>query len=183
MPRKTNRQQATDALHQAFLAQLLLETAEANIDDTSDDSDLDMDEDDDFDLLNSDDDIPAPLSHTILKVLAQVHAIFYVNERGEIKKSGEQLYLLLHVWKHSEPGIFRSYLCMTPACFDKLVDALHPHAAFHNQSSNLQMPVDVQVAIALYCFGYYGNAASTIKVALWAGVGYGTVCIVTQRVI
>lgn len=44
------------------------------------------------------------------------------------------------------------------------------------------MPVAEQVAIALYCFGHYGNAASQMKVALWAGVGYGTVSLVTSQV-
>ena len=45
------------------------------------------------------------------------------------------------------------------------------------------MPVEQQLAIALYRFGHYGNAASTMKVALWAGVGFGTVPLVTKRVI
>ena len=31
------------------------------------------------------------------------------------------------------------------------------------------------MAITLYHFGHFGNAASTLKTALWAGVGYGTV--------
>jgi len=45
------------------------------------------------------------------------------------------------------------------------------------------MPVDEQLAIALYHFGHYGSAASTMRVALWAGVGFGTVSLVTNRVI
>lgn len=45
------------------------------------------------------------------------------------------------------------------------------------------MPVEAQLAIALYRFGHYGNAASTMKVALWAGVGFGTVPLVTNQVI
>jgi hypothetical protein len=53
---------------------------------------------------------------------------------------------------------------------------------FHNNSNNPQMPVAEQVAIALYHFGHYGNAASQMKVALWAGVGYGTVSLVTSQV-
>ena len=44
------------------------------------------------------------------------------------------------------------------------------------------MPIDQQIAIALYHFGHYGNAASTMKVALWAGVGFGTVSLVTKQV-
>ena len=178
MPRKTDRQQATDALSHAFLTQLLIE-AEANLDDNSD-SDLDIDEGDSS--LGSDSDDNTLLSHTLLEALAQIHAHRFINERREIKKSGIQLYLLLHEWKYSDPGIFCLYLRMTPGCFDKLVDVLHPHAAFHNKSSNIQMPVEMQVAIALYCFRHYGNAASTIKVVLWSGVGYGTVCLVTRRV-
>jgi hypothetical protein len=46
----------------------------------------------------------------------------------------------------------------------------------------MQMPIEEQLAIAFYHFGHYGNAASTVKVALWAGVGYGTVCLVTCRI-
>ena len=45
------------------------------------------------------------------------------------------------------------------------------------------MAVNEQLAIALYCFGHYGNAVSTMKVALWAGPGFGTVPLVTNRVI
>ena len=44
------------------------------------------------------------------------------------------------------------------------------------------MAVQDQIAIALYRFRHYGNAATTVKVALWAGIGYGTVCLVTNHV-
>lgn len=44
------------------------------------------------------------------------------------------------------------------------------------------MPVREQVAICLFRFGHFGNASSTLKVALWAGVSYGTVRLVTKRV-
>lgn len=44
------------------------------------------------------------------------------------------------------------------------------------------MPVDIHLAITLYRFGHYGNAAGTHEVALWAGVGYGTVRNATARV-
>ncbi|KIK71838.1 hypothetical protein PAXRUDRAFT_181755 [Paxillus rubicundulus Ve08.2h10] len=48
-------------------------------------------------------------------------------------------------------------------------------------SSNVpQMAVDAQLAIALYRFGHYGNAISTTMVTLWAGVGYGTIQLVTN---
>ncbi|KAF8980234.1 hypothetical protein BDQ17DRAFT_1439032 [Cyathus striatus] len=56
-----------------------------------------------------------------------------------------------------------------------LVMILQDHAIFQNNSSCEQMPVEQQVAITLYRFHHYGNAASAMKVALWAGVSYGTV--------
>lgn len=68
---------------------------------------------------------------------------------------------------------------MSPACFDSLVTSIKDHPVFHNNSNHSQMPVEEQLANTLYCFAHYGNAASTMKVALWAGVGYGTVKLVT----
>src|SRR5205085_1718879 len=86
-------------------------------------------------------------------------------------------------WKVNRPEIFRSYLRISPTCFDALVSAIEGHEVFQNNSNHSQIPVPQQLAIALYRFGHYGNAASTLKVALWAGVGYGTVQLVTCRVI
>ncbi|KAH9159806.1 hypothetical protein EDB89DRAFT_1864238, partial [Lactarius sanguifluus] len=63
-----------------------------------------------------------------------------------------------------------------------LVKAIQYHPSFHNDSNNPQMPVERQVAIVLFRFGHYGNAVSTMKVALWAGVGYGTVQNATVQV-
>ncbi|KAG2738854.1 hypothetical protein P692DRAFT_201903961 [Suillus brevipes Sb2] len=84
--------------------------------------------------------------------------------------------------KFSRSEIFRAYVRVTPDCFDVLVSTLQDDPVFHNQSNLPQMPVDAQLAIALYRFGHYGNAISTKLVALWAGVGYGTVRFITQRV-
>ncbi|PIL29413.1 hypothetical protein GSI_09465 [Ganoderma sinense ZZ0214-1] len=44
------------------------------------------------------------------------------------------------------------------------------------------MPVETQVAIALWRFGRYGNGASLQQVANWAGCGKGMVDLVTRRV-
>jgi hypothetical protein len=53
---------------------------------------------------------------------------------------------------------------------------------FSNNSNNAQMPVEEQLAIALFRFGHGRNAASLQKVANWAGVGKGTVLLATRRV-
>ena len=55
-------------------------------------------------------------------------------------------------------------------------------SVFHNQSHADQIPVQDQVAIALYRFRHYGNGATIMKVALWAGIGFGTVRLVTNHV-
>ncbi|KIK02692.1 hypothetical protein K443DRAFT_96467 [Laccaria amethystina LaAM-08-1] len=54
---------------------------------------------------------------------------------------------------------------------------------FHNNSHNSQIPIEEQVIIALFRFGHYRNAASIMKVALQFGVGFGTVHLVTTRVL
>ncbi|KIK77730.1 hypothetical protein PAXRUDRAFT_107317, partial [Paxillus rubicundulus Ve08.2h10] len=65
---------------------------------------------------------------------------------------------LLMVWKHNCPDIFQAHVWMTPECFDVLPAALQDDPVFQNQSNVLQMPVDAQLAIALYHFGHDGNA-------------------------
>ncbi|KIK81833.1 hypothetical protein PAXRUDRAFT_155160, partial [Paxillus rubicundulus Ve08.2h10] len=44
-----------------------------------------------------------------------------------------------------------------------------------NQPNVLQMPMDAQLAIALYHFGHYGNAISATMAVLWAGIESGTI--------
>lgn len=71
---------------------------------------------------------------------------------------------------------------MSPLTFDKLVAALETDPIFFNNSNHPQLPVEQQVAVALYRFGHDGNAASIQAVANWAGLGKGTVHLVTRRV-
>ena len=93
------------------------------------------------------------------------------------------MHLILHEYKHNRPHIFRSYLRIDPGCFDDLVTAIEDDEVFHNNSNNPQMPVEEQAVIALYCLGHYGNAASSLKVALQFGVGVGTVHLVTTWIL
>ena len=109
-----------------------------------------------------------------------LYNIFYCIRK--ISKTDENLHILLRDWKINRPERFRSYLRITPQCFDDLIATIRDDPIFHNNSNNFQMPVEVQIAIALYRFGHYGNAASQMKVTLWAGVGYGTASLFTSRV-
>ncbi|KAF7372947.1 DDE Tnp4 domain-containing protein [Mycena sanguinolenta] len=89
---------------------------------------------------------------------------------------------VLGTMKDSRPDLFRQELRVSPRTFDRLVTKLSDDPVFANDSNHAQMPVEDQVAIALFRFGHSGNAAGLQKVANWAGVGKGTIGLVTRRV-
>ena len=173
------------SLHQAFLVNLIAE-AEAQVYDAGSDSEYSSDSmstGSSASSYSSDDDEPLPASQIYLDTLGELYSRRYLNSWEGIIKDGAQLQLLLTEWKVNHPEIFHSYLHIDPACFDDLVTVICDDEVFHNNSNNPQMLVDEQVAITLYHFGHYGNAASTMKIALWAGVGFGTVSLVTKQVV
>jgi len=71
MPCQTDRQLAADALHRAFLIQLVAE-AEVALHDSNDYDDHDSNNDSADDLLDSDDD-NQPLSHVLLESLVSIY--------------------------------------------------------------------------------------------------------------
>jgi hypothetical protein len=119
----------------------------------------------------------------LLASMGKLYSWQYLADRGKITKDQTQLYIILGHYKLKRLDIFRSYLRIDPGCFDDLVTVIQDDPVFHNNSNHAQMPVTEQLAIALYRFGHYGNASSTLKVALWAGVGFGTVLLVTNRIL
>ena len=182
MPRTRERQQAAATLLDTYLAILLAEShvypdtlilSDSDSDSESSESSSDSSEDD-FSTLS--------VSEAVLAALAGLYLQRYLANREPIQKSRENFQLLLTDWKANHPKIFRSHLGITPACFDLLVEALKEDSVFHNQSHADQIPVQDQVAIALYRFRHYGNGATIMKVALWAGIGFGTVRLVTNHV-
>lgn len=72
---------------------------------------------------------------------------------------------------------------MDPDTFDALVERLEIQEVFQNQSNYSQVPVARQVFIALKRLGAYRNGMAISGIADWAGVGFGTLDIVTRRVI
>ncbi|KAF8911103.1 hypothetical protein CPB84DRAFT_1743218 [Gymnopilus junonius] len=201
MPNQTNRQQAADALHQAFLVNLIADLESRELDFTSDsesDSDESMDSEDDSgsgsssgwsgtssSSMSSDSDDAESMTpaESYLFHMANLYSERYLAERTEIPKTQDLMELLLGRYKRDFPHIFWSYLHIDPDCFDALCEAIRDDEVFQNNSNNQQMPVERQLIIALYRFGHYGNAASTMKVALQFGVGFGTVQLVTTRVL
>ncbi|KIY53655.1 hypothetical protein FISHEDRAFT_68686, partial [Fistulina hepatica ATCC 64428] len=97
---------------------------------------------------DSDDDLGPASRH--LRQLAVLYANRYYNERRDIAKDHTLIHLLLEEWHNNHPDIFRSYLRITPKCFDDLVEAISDDSVFHNAST------------------------STRKVALQFGISYGT---------
>ena len=177
MPSQTTREEAAEALHCAYLLSLIVE-AEAQLDELSSDE-----SDQSTSSTESEDSEPlVPASGIYLEQLTNLYSRHYHQERETINKTGENLTLLLTDWKYTHSEIFRSYVRVTPACFDKILEAIRDDEVFHNSSQNEQDPVERQLAVTLFRFGHFGNAASMMKVALWAGVGYGTVRLYTTRV-
>ena len=190
MSYQTDRQLAASALHQAFLVNLIAE-AEAQLLQDGEESDYSSassstssgSSSSGSSSKSSSDEEPPTASDTLLDVMGQLYSKYYFTTCDAIPKDSNQLYLLLNNYKVNWSDIFRSYLHISPDCFDDVVEAIQDDEIFHNNSNNAQMPIEQQLAIALYHFGHYGNAASTMKVALWAGVGFGTIPLVTEHII
>ncbi len=95
-------------------------------------------------------------------------------------KKVSQLYLVLESYKENDPQRFRRNLRVLPNTFDALLAHIGWHPIF---GADRQMPVEHQLAIALFRFGHFGNAASVESVAQWAGCSAGMVVNATRRVI
>ncbi|KAF8156700.1 hypothetical protein B0H34DRAFT_623992, partial [Crassisporium funariophilum] len=70
----------------------------------------------------------------------------------------------------------------TPETFDELLAKIDWLPMFMNASPNEQLPVDKQLAIALFRFGHFGNSASVESVAQWAGCLAGMAVNATRRI-
>jgi hypothetical protein len=115
-----------------------------------------------LDVSDSEEIFPNPsqeLSQTYLEVLTATQ------DRVEISKTSVKMETLLRDYKYTRPAIFRQYLRISPFCFDALVARITDDPVFSNNSNNSQLPVETQLAVALYRFGHYGNGASILEVA------------------
>ena len=69
-----------------------------------------------------------------------------------------QIQHCLEVTKFKNQEEFHELLCVTPQTFDKLVAKIKNDLVFFNNSNNLQLPVEEQLAITPYSFGHDSNA-------------------------
>ena len=113
----------------------------------------------------------------------EIYAHRYDVPRNEpIPKAPPQLPHVLKVLKFRRPDQFRKILRVNPDTFDKIIAKIQHNPVFFNNSNNAQQSVEDQLAITLYRFGHYGNAASQSHIARWAAGGHGTIPLVTKRV-
>ena len=128
---------------------------------------------------------PRGLTNHVRKAISAIYSSRYHRDRkfGHGKPPA-YLPLILTTYKDDDElhHLFRQWLRVDPITFDKILTEISADSLFVNHSRHPQMPVDYQLAIALYRFGHYGNAASLQRVADWAGVGKGTVVVATRRV-
>ncbi|PIL29432.1 hypothetical protein GSI_08374 [Ganoderma sinense ZZ0214-1] len=125
---------------------------------------------------------PSRLGRHVQQAIGQMYSSHYEAARNTLPRGPAFLSHVLHVYKQDRPDKFREELRVSPSTFDRLVSRLAEDPVFSNNSENPQMPVETQVAIALWRFGRYGNSASLQHAANWAGCGKGTVDLVTRRV-
>src|SRR5712691_1948612 len=96
-------------------------------------------------------------------------------------KKASQIHLL-ELWRDSNHDQYRRRVRVDPDTFDGILNKIHDHSIFHNNSNVPQIPVEVQLAIFLFRAGHYGNAASPEAIGHWAGISPGTVANSTNRV-
>ncbi|TFK61840.1 hypothetical protein BDN72DRAFT_933980 [Pluteus cervinus] len=136
----------------------------------------------DLDGLREDGGGSRQLRRWVVQELQGMYAQRYEVPRNTLPRGPSYLSHVLHALKNSRADHFRQALRVTPLTFDALVAAIEDDPIFHNHSGNGQLPVEEQLAILLYRFGHDGNAAGLQGIANWAGVGKGTVVLVTRRV-
>ena len=125
------------------------------------------------------------LSRLLKKIhheIEELYATRYQASRTAFRKPPADLPHVLSVFKAERPDHFRKQLRVSPSAFDRIVEKIEDDPIFSNNSQNDQMPVEHQLAILLYRFGHFGNAASLDDVAKWAGYAKGTVILATRRV-
>ncbi|KAF8077720.1 hypothetical protein FPV67DRAFT_1684428 [Lyophyllum atratum] len=142
MPRLTERQQQMNALLDAYIVNLIAKF-EADLWKATDDSDPESDDeflrspaspahpgtpmDIDSDSGSEDDPLDDAIGDTIIAAVEELYRSRYVNERRDIPKTEENLRLLLDSYRHDFPDIFRSYLRISPDCFNELVKSIEHH--------------------------------------------------------
>jgi len=110
-----------------------------------------------------------------ISVIFAIHNTHYLQTHSKVPKSGN-----LHLaWEYSknleDHSRFINMLHVSPCVFEFILDLIKDHKVFHNNSNIPQTPVDIQLAVTLYCMGCFGNGASLEDIAHHAGYSEGAI--------
>ena len=111
-----------------------------------------------------------------------MYAQRYEMSRRTLPRGPAYLHHVLGTLKNDCSDHFREALRISPGTFDKIIDLIMHDPVFSNNSNHPQIPIEMQLAIALYQFGHDGNSTSLQSVANWASVSQGMVHLITHWV-
>ena len=187
MPNSSKRHHLLQSLEEQEFANKLIGTFEDSdfSDSSSDESDQSTsstigrstsNNDSSDDYLSFSDDGPT-LSVTFLKeaVLSQR----YLSVRKNVPKQRKFEKFLMSI----DEDRFRQEIRMSRSAFDRLLDLIKLHNAYHNNSWHAQYPVQLQLLLTLHRLGCFGNGVNMGKVALCFGVSEGAARLFTHRTI
>ena len=133
--------------------------------------------DDSMEDYSSDDSLEKKIQDILLAVMNDLNTMRYVNLCRQIIRTSAVMENRLNKI-YTCPDLFRSAFRMEPVTYFLLIDRLKDELVFHNDSNNVQMPINLQIFIAFKRFRTYGNGSLVHKIANWAGIGHGTVDLV-----
>lgn len=113
------------------------------------------------------------------QLLEFVYATRYLEPRVSVPKSRDWSMNILPQYDEMR---FRQTLRVSRDAFDFVLQSVKSHPAFHSNALNKQLPVELQLQIALFRFGRFGNAASLKDIERTFGVSEGTIVNATRRV-
>lgn len=125
---------------------------------------------------------PRTVRNWVEQEIREMYSMRYERPRNELPRGPSYLHHVLLALKAGRADHFREALRVTPLTFDKIVLKIKDDPVFANNSNHAQISIEEQLAVVLYRFGHNGNAASLQSVANWAGLGKGTVHLITRRV-
>ncbi|SGZ08118.1 BQ5605_C030g10772 [Microbotryum silenes-dioicae] len=99
------------------------------------------------------------------------------------RRPGHGLMRCLDVDRNRDHDLFLTDIRMSKKAFDELHKAIKDHAVFKSRGRKPQTPTKIQLAVALWRFGGYGNRASAKAAAEWSGCSMGSVVKFTYRVL
>lgn len=134
--------------------------------------------DDILELMVLDDLDQAPDFLDLIELQMLIKSNRYLNEKTRIPKSSA-MNDMLWLWPDD---VFKQEVRMSKRCFIIFISMIENHEVFKSKSNHKQKSVWIQAMVVLRRFGGNGNGNSLGRSSRLAGIGVGTVCSYTKRV-